>query len=200
MEERFPNGLRRAMTRAGISQADLARRAGMRRQQVQKLYHGQRKMTLAWATLIAPILRCAVRDLMIPSAGKVDLAEYVPIFAHGKASNGEEPPLAILPQALSRMLPNVRVAHLEVVAVDDDTMERHFRRGDSVIVELGKSKPAQPGIYLVMIGGAVQFRFLAPSTAGTITVHADSPDIPDETVPASDLAVLGRARLRISPI
>lgn len=64
---KFPNGVAAALEAADISQAELARRVDESRQQIGRIVKCERKLTLAMATKLAPVLNVDVRELFVPA-------------------------------------------------------------------------------------------------------------------------------------
>jgi len=52
------------MARAGINDPKLAEAVGSTRQQIHKLRHGDRKLTVQWAKRLAPHLDCSWQELI----------------------------------------------------------------------------------------------------------------------------------------
>lgn len=60
------------MTRAGINDPKLAEAVGSTRQQIHKLRHGDRKLTVQWAKRLAPKLDCTWQELIEGPLAPVD--------------------------------------------------------------------------------------------------------------------------------
>ena len=60
----YPNGLAACMVRVSITDPQLAALAETTKQQVHKLRHGQRKLTVQWAKRLAPHLDCTWQELI----------------------------------------------------------------------------------------------------------------------------------------
>lgn len=52
------------MARAGVTDPKLADAAGTTKQQIHKLRHGERKLTVQWAKRLAPLLGCTWQELI----------------------------------------------------------------------------------------------------------------------------------------
>jgi hypothetical protein len=60
------------MARAGINDPQLADAVGSTRQQIHKLRHGDRKLTVQWAKRLATPLHCTWQELIEGPAGPTD--------------------------------------------------------------------------------------------------------------------------------
>jgi hypothetical protein len=60
------------MARSGINDPQLADAVGSTRQQIHKLRHGDRKLTVQWAKRLAPPLHCTWQELIEGPAGPTD--------------------------------------------------------------------------------------------------------------------------------
>lgn len=195
------NGIRIFREKAGLNQAELARRVGTSRIQIGRLERGAVKLSPEWAERLAKVLGCSPHELIYPRLADLDLDRFHSIFdlAEGKGPP-VTPSLAIRSEVLASMLPGVKNARLSVLPVEDDDMVKHIRKGDLAIVDLAATSVTKPGLFAIRIGGAAQFRFVAPLTGGAVSITADNPDIPQETVDPKALDLVGRVRLRISTV
>jgi transcriptional regulator with XRE-family HTH domain len=75
----YPNGLAACMARAGITDPKLAEAAGTTKQQIHKLRHGERKLTVQWAKRLAPKLDCTWQEL-IEGPSEPDDPQRVALF------------------------------------------------------------------------------------------------------------------------
>lgn len=187
-----------------MSQAELARRVGTNRQQIGRLEGSSanpRKLTKKWAQRIAPFLDVTPEELMYPQLAKIDPTRAQNVFEIALGGQiPQEPSISIRQDLMARLLPGVARQNLQLVVIDNDDMARHLARGDAVLLDLEAKTPTRPGVYALRIAGALQWRFLSPTTSGTILVRSDNPSIPEETAKPSDLTVIGRAALKISTI
>lgn len=78
----YPNGLAECMARAGIKDPALAVLAGTTKQQIHKLRHGERKLTVQWAKILAPHLECSWQELIEGPTSPADIerADLVAMF------------------------------------------------------------------------------------------------------------------------
>lgn len=85
----YPNGLAACMARKGINDPQLADAAGTTKQQIHKLRHGERKLTVQWAKRLAPHLNASWQELVdsAPSPADVERAE---LWAAFEMMNAEE--------------------------------------------------------------------------------------------------------------
>lgn len=60
----YPNGLAKCMARAGVNDPWLAEQSHTSKQQIHKLRHGERKLTVQWAKRLAPFLHAAWQELI----------------------------------------------------------------------------------------------------------------------------------------
>ena len=67
------------MARAGITDPKLAEAAGTTKQQIHKLRHGERKLTVQWAKRLAPKLDCTWQEL-IEGPSEPDDPQRVALF------------------------------------------------------------------------------------------------------------------------
>jgi transcriptional regulator with XRE-family HTH domain len=63
----YPNRLQECMARAELNDPQLAEAVGTTRQQIHKLRHGERKLTVEWAKRLAPILEVSWQELITGS-------------------------------------------------------------------------------------------------------------------------------------
>ena len=68
----YPNGLAACMARVGMTDPQLADLAETTKQQVHKLRHGQRKLTVQWAKRLASHLGCTWQELIEGPLDPVD--------------------------------------------------------------------------------------------------------------------------------
>lgn len=184
-----------------MSKAELARRIGTTRQQIGRLEDGQRKLTREWADMIAPFLGCTAADLLFPEMAQIDTKRFKNVF--DVAENGvaaESPVLSLDQEFLARLLPSASRHRLRLMMVDSDHPGTMVAKGDAIVIDMDDTVPSRPGLYAIEIAGAHQWRYLSPTTAGTVQVHTDNRKTPEETVKPSEIKVLGRARLRISTL
>lgn len=66
MKGKYPNNLQRILDEAGMSMAELARRADTSRQNIQRWADAERKLTAPIAAKLAPILETTPERLMFP--------------------------------------------------------------------------------------------------------------------------------------
>jgi transcriptional regulator with XRE-family HTH domain len=198
------NGIRQFREAKKMSQAELARRVGTNRQQIGRLEGSSanpRKLTKAWAQRIAPILGVTPEELMYPNLARIDASRAQNVFEIALGGQiPQEPSISIRQDLMARLLPGASRHTLQLVVIDNDDMARHLSRGDAVILDLEATIPTKPGVYALRIAGELQWRFLTPTTSGTILVRSDNPNIPEETANPADLSIIGRARLKISTI
>lgn len=195
------NGITLYRERAGMRKAELARRAGISPQQLGRLESGRRRLTKDWAAKLAPVLRCTVQELMFPDASLVDIEKYSAIYDL-LADDGPDlsPVLSISHGLYKRMVPTAGDARLQIMFVDSDDLGETAQRGDALIIDLDENTPRRPGIYAIDIAGEPQWRRLSMMTTGQIRVSSDNPAVEDETVSPKNLTIIGRAKLRISPV
>ncbi|PBB80204.1 XRE family transcriptional regulator [Mesorhizobium sp. WSM3879] len=199
------NGIKHFREKAGISKAELARRVGTTRPQMGRLEEEDgpngRKLTLKWAERIAPHLNVRPEELMFPELAEVDVSKFSHVFeiSAGK-SRPAAPGLVIDPEFLTRMLPNSEGHNLRFMMVDAYQANGIVAKGDALVIDLDDNIPNRPGLFALEIAGAVQWRYLSPTTTGAVQVHSDNPAATNETVQPADLKVIGRARLRISTL
>lgn len=196
------NGIRLFREKAGITKAELARRAGITRQQLGRLEDGKRKLSTKWAEKIAPFLGCEPQELLFPALAQIDLTRFNSVFeiAKGNGTRPESPALAIESDFLDRMVPDASIRNLRFMMVDAYQANGVVTKGDALVIDTDDNEPTRPGLYALDIAGVVQWRYLSPTTSGTVQVHSDNPAAINETVKPEDLKVIGRARLRISTL
>lgn len=196
------NGIKAFREKAGLSKAELARRIGTTRQQLGRLENSERKLTLPWAAKIAQILKCEPQDLIFPELAKIDTSRFNNVFeiAADSEIRSDTPGIAIDTEFLARMLPNASRHNLRFMMVDAYQSNSVVTKGDALVIDMDDNSPSRPGLYAVEIAGVVQWRYLSPTTAGLIQVRSESAADTSETVKATDLKVIGRARLRISTL
>lgn len=197
------NGIRIFREKAELSKAEAARRVGTTRQHFGRLEAGERALKIEWAERIAKAFgNCTPQDLMFPELARIDTARFNNVFAVSAddKSVDDAPTLALGRDFLSHLLPGASSHRLRVMMVDGYQSNTLVTKGDAVVIDLDDNQPSRPGLYALSIGGVVQWRHLSPTTSGAIQVHSDNSAIASETVKASDLTVIGRARLRISTI
>jgi len=183
MEEKskYPNGLGAAMERAGMTDPDLAARAGTTKQQIFKLRRGERKLTVDWAHRLAPHLGASLPELLLGVAGaQVKMGEdglrrgprpeptTVPVVipeydvrAMGGAGaedmaldgNGNHVVLAewTVPEDYLRSY-TPSPAAVRIIRIVGDSMEPHYPAGDRVLVDTSHVIPSPPGVYVVWDG------------------------------------------------
>lgn len=195
------NGITLYRERAGLTKAELARRAGISPQQLGRMENNRRKLSRKWANMLAPVLNCTPQELMFPDAALVDTEKYSAIYDLLEDGGADSTPLLSISHSLfQRMVPSARLHRLQVMFVDSDDVSSHTKRGDALIVDLDDNEARRPGIYAVNIQGEPQWRRLSVMTTGMIRVTSDDPAVEDEVVKADSLTVIGRAKLRISAI
>jgi DNA-binding XRE family transcriptional regulator len=196
------NGIKLFREKAGLTKAELSRRIGTTRQQLGRIEDGKRKLTLQWAEKIAPHLDCTAQDLMFPEMSSIDTKRFHNVFEilNGKEAPADSPGMAIEAEFLARMLPSARRHNLRFMMVEPSQSNALVSKGDALVIDIDDNKPSVPGLYALEIAGVIQWRYLAPTTSGAVQVHSDNPNVPSETVKPADLAIVGRARLRISTL
>ncbi|RUV07813.1 XRE family transcriptional regulator [Mesorhizobium sp. M1A.F.Ca.IN.020.03.2.1] len=197
------NGIKHFREKAGLTKAELARRVGTTRPQMGRLEEEDgpngRKLTLKWAERIAPHLNVRPEELMFPELAAIDVSKFNQVFEIAGGKN-QTPGLVLDPEFLARMLPNSTGHNLRFMMVDAYQANGIVAKGDALVIDLDDNTPNRPGIFALEIAGAVQWRYLSPTTAGAVQVHNDNPAAVNETVQPKDLKVIGRARLRISTL
>ncbi len=199
------NGIKYFREKAGLSKAELARRVGTTRPQMGRLEEDEgpkgRKLTLKWAERIAPHLNVRPEELMFPELAQIDVSRFNHVFEiSGGKSPAQTPGLVLDPEFLARMLPNAAGHNLRFMMVDAYQANSIVAKGDALVIDLDDNIPNRPGLFALEIAGAVQWRYLSPTTTGAVQVHGDNPAATTETVQPEDLKVIGRARLRISTL
>jgi transcriptional regulator with XRE-family HTH domain len=199
------NGIKFFREKAGLSKAELARRVGTTRPQMGRLEEDEgpkgRKLTLKWAERIAPYLNCRPEELLFPELAQVDTTRFNHVFEiSGGNKRPDSPGLVLEPEFLTRMLPNSSGHNLRFMMVDSYQANGVVAKGDALVIDMDDNIPNRPGLYALDIAGAVQWRYLTPTTAGTVQVHSDNAAAIHETVKPTELKVIGRARLRISTL
>jgi transcriptional regulator with XRE-family HTH domain len=200
MSESSKNGIRKYRKLKDINISELARRVGTNRQQMGRLESSKRQLSKEWAEKIAPHLGVTPHQLMFPNLADIDVSRFQNVFeiTRGDGALPPEPSISIRQDLLDQLLPGAARHSLQLVLVDNDDMDRHVARGDAVILDLDAKTATRPGVYALRIAGELQWRFLSPTTSGTILVRSDNPNIPEETANPGDLSIVGRARLKIS--
>lgn len=202
MGENAKNGIRKYRKLKDINISELARRVGTNRQQMGRLERSTRRLSKEWAERIAPHLGVMPHQLIFPNLADIDVSRFQNVFeiARGGGELPPEPSISIRQDLLDHLLPGASQRSLQLVLVDTDDMAKHIAKGDPVILDLDAKTPTKPGVYALRIAGELQWRFLSPTTAGTILVRSDNPNIPEETANPGDLSIVGRARLKISTV
>lgn len=196
------NGIRHFREKKGISKAELARRVGVTRQHMGRLEEDERKLSAKWAQKIAPFIDAQPQELMFPELVQIDLTRFNSVFeiAKGGDTGPELPALAIGSEFLERMVPDASSHNLRFMMVDASQANGLVTKGDALVIDTDDNEPNRPGLYALDIAGVVQWRYLSPTTSGTVQVHSDKTAANNETVKPADLKVVGRARLRISTL
>ncbi len=196
------NGIKHFRQKLGISKAELSRRVGTTRQQMGRLEDDERKLSPEWATKIAAVLKCTPQELMFPELARIDISPFNHVFeirSDGE-SRPKSPGLSLENEFLTRMLPNASAHNLRFMMVDASQANGLVTKGDALVIDTDDNQPTRPGLYALDIASVVQWRYLSPTTTGTVTVHSDNPAAINETVKPEELHVIGRARLRISTL
>lgn len=191
------NGIQLFRERTGLSQSELARRIGSSRQQVSKLEASQRKLSLEWASKIAPHVGATPQELIFPEMARVNYDRLLSV--HSIIDDKEsEPPLALHVDLLEQLLPRAMRHRLRMLTVEDNLLQPWAERGDMLIVDLDEHHPAKLGIYLIDVNGTMTLKVLAPATTGLVTVKSGNKGMADEVLKPEKLDIHGRARLKLS--
>lgn len=196
------NGVTIYREKAGLTKADLARRLGVHRTQINRLERPDRKVSSMWAERIAPILNCDPMDIMWPHRAALDTQKFSNVFAvAGAEIEPESAVMSLGHEFLRQMLPGSPSKGLRLVIAEQHQAGMLIGKGDAVIVDVDQNRPTKPAVYAVEIAGTVQLRQLSPTTAGMIVIQGgDNSLIPTETVKPADIKVIGRAVLKIAAI
>ena len=195
------NGIRSFRRRLGISQSELARRAKTSRQQLGRLEQGKRKLTMQWATDLAKVLNCQPSDLMFPENARLGGgSDYRNVFLVNEESAGDQA-ISFHEAILKKFLMEAKSDRLELCEVETNDISKSAAKGDLLLLDRDSTTVTRPGIYLIDIAGAKSWRYLSPSATGRmIVVHSDNEQMAPESVAASELTILGQARLKLSAL
>jgi antitoxin component HigA of HigAB toxin-antitoxin module len=70
VEKKYPNGLRKAMEKAGKGPTELADRLDTNKQNITRWSNGDRKLTVEWAKRLAPLLETTADVLLLVERDK----------------------------------------------------------------------------------------------------------------------------------
>jgi transcriptional regulator with XRE-family HTH domain len=170
--------LREIREARGLSQLALARRAGTSQQQIDRLEKAQRRMTIAWARLLAPLLGVHPHELAPPdSYAAVVVAGYVgageEIFFHAERGALEPETVAAPP-----------VEHdAAALRIESDSVSPRYRVGEFVIY--ARSRGADPTCCLYedcvarLPDGRTMLKLVEPGgEPDTYTLRSYNPAIP----------------------
>ncbi|MDD3445133.1 MAG: S24 family peptidase [Zavarzinia sp.] len=163
------NRLGELRRRAGLTQDQLAERAGTGRSQIVKLERGERRLTVDWMLRLAGPLGCDPKDLLpLETAPASGLADSAPLAAHPWAMDPGGQPARDLPvcgaargganalfvdqgQALEHVFRPAQlagVANAFAVYAVGDSMEPKFQAGDLLFIN--PNLPPVRGCFVVV--------------------------------------------------
>lgn len=135
------NPLRELRTRAGLSQAALADRAGTSQPQIRRLEAGQRALTKQWAERLAPHLHVSPQDLLFaPEPEGTQTREVVGLPVAGRSRAGDWLDISIVDEweepEIIHVARDPRYPHAKQYAlkIEGDSMSEIFSDGSFVTV------------------------------------------------------------------
>lgn len=168
------NRIRELRLSAGLSQEELAERAGTKKAQISKLETGERRLTQDWMTRIARPLGVEPAELIAakgrvaaPDTKKGDGERTLAVLevdvrvtggsggaAHLDMADRSEPVIAEwrLPSDMLRSQTTAPPEGLRIIRVIGDSMAPMFNPGEKVLVDTGDRLPTPPGIFVVWDG------------------------------------------------
>lgn len=186
---------------AGLTQQELAKRAGTTKMTISRLENGKRKLTMEWARKLADVLNCSPYELYTPDLSKLrDRAINIHEATEKQTREPDLPALSIDKGLLARILPGSQHDQFEIMAVEADLPGEAAKRGDFVILDTSIQTVSSPGIYSVDFNGTPQLRLLIVTKTGEIMARSGMAGVPDESFAPGEIGILGRARLKISTL
>lgn len=198
--------IQQALRAENVSQAELARRVGIRQPSMSALLNGAAERTkhileigralrvraewLQWGT--GP-MRPRAEEIPVPAAGERwpatveiggDSYALIPSYdARAAAGAGGEATDAVAHRLAFRMewlrqVTSAPVERLGVLEIDNDSMEPTLRPGDHGLIDTGQTDPAaRQGIYVLRAEqGLIVKRVSIDPTSGRLTLKSDNPD------------------------
>ena len=171
----------------GLTQPELATRAGTVKSEISRLEKGSRKMTLDWMSNFAKALGISVEELMtVPPIG---FGAVSPPPQHTGARSGdfEVANLGDVEVAVRRG------SHLFTMVNGDDWVGT-FAPGDLLIYDTSKTSTSIPGIFVIGVDGDVMTRRVTPGPDGPVLTCAN-PAYPPTVL--GDERIVGRVVARV---
>lgn len=175
----------------GLSQPELAARAGTVKSEISRLERGSRKMTLDWLQRLTEALGITREELLtVPPMGFGQVSPPPPV-KNGQRFTPVAPRSAQWSEArLGEIGLGVEGNGFQLVTQSGDDWPGLFAPGDLLIIDKRKTSTAAPGLFAIKAGEDVMIR--RATTVGTdVQLSAGNPSYPT-TVLAGELSVLGR--------
>lgn len=199
---KFPNGLAAAMKRAGIGITELAKRADVAKQNVQRHRDGERRLTREWAERYSPYVGESAERLVFHNKREPRAKATTPSSAPATVplvswvSAGRlAPTVPVMPQNVRKTLAVAGLPRGDWIAleVDGDSMDRIAPSGAIIFVDRSDNEPKNNRFYVFAAadGDATFKRYRA--NPDRLQPFSTNPD--HETIPAEEgWMVLGRVR------
>lgn len=147
------NRIRELRELRGMTQSDLAKRLGTSNVSVGRYERESHRVTLTILEQIASALRVSPVDIITSGDARLrETAVHLPILH----TNGET--MAFDTELAGEL---GAVDHLEVVRVEDDSMEPTMRIGDICIIDTSEAQVKRDGLYVLGVSGRLIVRRVA---------------------------------------
>lgn len=197
--------LKEARQKAGLTQDQVAKRAGLTQTAISELEAGRSRDTARINELAAAIGRSAewLRTGKESTLSLMANNEFLPIgrydtaFSMGPGALVEEHPEPLGYWLIeTQWLANITRAapdSLAIVKASGDSMTPTLLPNDWVLVDRTQTRISREGIYAIRVGDDVWIKRISLNLRDkTVRVISDNPTTPVQEVEESDLAVIGR--------
>ncbi|KTT15839.1 S24 family peptidase [Pseudacidovorax intermedius] len=223
MVEDLEARLKKAMARAGIDVARLARETGISYQGIRKQYDGKAKtMSAETAERIANVLGCDKHWLALGEGEPFPAPDVnppaptetpflpgfeklaVPLLANsGSMGDGDDDigeevmtgALPVSPEWATRTLKPTGLQNLRFIHGYGDSMKGTFEDGDILLVDIGVREPRIDGVYVLEANDRIYIKRVRQRMDGNYEVSSDNPKV--RTVDVLDGSIEVKCRGRV---
>lgn len=197
MKEKYPNGLRVAMKRAGLGHTELAEKIRTSKQNVQRWADGERKLPIPRAAQIAPYVDSTAAELILADMSGI---QRVPVLDEVSAGRLSAPNSQILIEDVPLLaFTDLGRGAFFALRVKGNSMDRVSPDGSVIIVDRADTQlvAGKPYVFSEK-GGEATYKLWRPGEPAYLEPNSwDNTNKPVFIKRMKDLTVLGRVRRTI---
>ncbi|MCA6305263.1 MAG: helix-turn-helix transcriptional regulator [Phenylobacterium sp.] len=211
------NRIRELREAAGLSQQQLADRAGTSQPQVDRLEKGERKLTADWMRRLSEALGVPMGAILTehavpagalsprapgPPGREVSIPELDVRAAAGDGAlddavgDGEHVVASwSMPAAILRAQTTAPRDRMRIITVYGDSMAPDFNPGDRILVDTDDRRPSPPGVFAIWDGiGLVikRVEYVINSSPAAVRLISRNPQYEPRSLSLADLDIRGR--------